>query len=213
MKTDDLISMLAREPAGLTAPPQGERVRAAVAVAAGGSFAIMIAWLGLNPELRSDLSLPMFWVKAGFALSLVIAFGFALSRLGRPGRNAKPMFAAAGLFALAMLFLGVVAALTGDREEVMAALRGYGKFDCPISIATLSIPIFIASFWAMRQFAPTQLTLAGGVAGLFSGAVGASIYALHCVGYHPTYVAVWYTVGMLIPGIVGAALGRSLLRW
>jgi hypothetical protein len=213
MKTDDLISMLAREPAGLTAPPQGERVRAALAVAAGGSFALMIAWLGLNPELRDDLSLPMFWVKVGFALSLALMLGFALSRLGRPGRTAKPMFAAAGLFALLMLLMGIVAGFTGDRAAASAALNGYGTFDCPIAIATLSIPLFIASFWAMRQFAPTQLTLAGGVAGLFSGAVAATIYALHCVGYHPTYVAVWYSVGMLIPGIVGAALGRSLLRW
>lgn len=213
MKTDDLISMLAREPAGLTAPPQGERVRAALSVAAGISFVLMLARLGLNPELRDDLSLPMFWVKIGFAASLAVVFGFALSRLGRPGRNAKSMFAAAGLFSLLILLMGLVAAFTGDREEALAALRGYGTFECPIAIATLSIPLFIASFWAMRQFAPTQLTLAGGIAGLFSGAVGATIYALHCVGYHPTYIAVWYSVGMLIPGIVGAALGRSLLRW
>ena len=82
MKTDDLISMLAREPAGLSAPTQAhsERVRAAIAVAAGVSFIAMAAHLGLNPELREDMALPMFWVKLGFVLSLAIAFGFALDR-------------------------------------------------------------------------------------------------------------------------------------
>jgi hypothetical protein len=213
MKTDDLISMLAREPTSLAAPAQGERVRAALAIAAGISFVWMVAQLGLNPELRNDVVLPMFWVKLGFALSLAVAFGYALTRLGRPGRDAKPMFAAAGLFALLMVALGLFAAFTGERDETLAAVQGDGVLDCPISIAILSIPLFIASFWAMRQFAPTRLTIAGGVAGLFSGAVAAAVYSFHCAGYHPSYVSLWYSVGVLIPGVVGAALGRWLLRW
>ncbi len=213
MKTDDLISMLAREPASLPAPALGAPVRAVLALAAGFSFAMMAAWLGLNPALREDLALPMFWVKLGFVLSLAVSLGYALTRLGRPGRNAKPMFAAAGLFALLMFALGCFAAMTGERDETLNAVRGEWVYDCPVSIAALSIPLFIASFWAMRQFAPTQLTLAGAVAGLFSGAVAATVYSLHCTGYNAVYIALWYSVGVLIPGIVGAALGRWLLRW
>jgi hypothetical protein len=213
MKTDDLISMLAREPQSLPVIEHGQRARAALAVAAGISFVWMATRLGLNAELSEDMALPMFWVKLGFVLSLAISFGYAMTRLGRPGQNAKPQFAAAGLFALVMFALGLGAAFNGERSETLGAIQGESVYDCPISIATLSVPLFIASFWAMRQFAPTQLTLAGAVAGLFSGAVAATVYSLHCTGYHATFIALWYSVGVAVPGIVGALLGRWLLRW
>jgi hypothetical protein len=214
MKTDDLISMLAREPSTLATDARAQqRAWLLVGAAALVSFALMAYKLGINPRLRSDVALPMFWVKTGFVLALAFCFGYALTRLGRPGRRATPMFAAAGLFALMMWAMGMVAGFAGDREVAYRLVTARWAIDCPISIAALSVPLFAASFWLMRQLAPTRLTLSGATAGLFSGAVAAAIYALYCPVYHPSYVALWYSVGVLIPGLVGAALGRWLLRW
>jgi hypothetical protein len=57
------------------------------------------------------------------------------------------------------------------------------------------------------------LTEAGAAAGLLAGSAAATIYAFHCPESTPTFIAIWYTVGILLPALVGAALGRWLLRW
>jgi len=84
---------------------------------------------------------------------------------------------------------------------------------CPFRIALLSAPTLAVSIWAMRGLAPTNPGLAGAALGLFSGALGACIYGLHCPELAPPFLAIWYVIGILIPTIVGLAIGRPLLRW
>jgi hypothetical protein len=43
--------------------------------------------------------------------------------------------------------------------------------------------------------------------------LGASGYALACPEASPAFVAVWYSLGVLLTGLLGAALGPRLLRW
>ncbi|HTE14824.1 MAG TPA: DUF1109 domain-containing protein, partial [Burkholderiales bacterium] len=84
---------------------------------------------------------------------------------------------------------------------------------CPIYIASLSVPAFIAVLWAMKGLAPTRLAVAGAAAGLLSGALGALIYAFHCPEMAAPFLGIWYLLGMLIPATAGAVLGPLLLRW
>jgi hypothetical protein len=75
------------------------------------------------------------------------------------------------------------------------------------------MPAFVALMWAMRGLAPTQLALSGAAAGLLSGAIGATVYSLHCPEMQAPFLAIWYLLGMLIPTALGALLGPRLLRW
>jgi hypothetical protein len=84
---------------------------------------------------------------------------------------------------------------------------------CALNIVMLSAPIFLGLFWAMRSLAPTRLTLAGAVAGVLAGSAGTFIYALHCNESAAPFVAIWYTLGIAAVGVLGALLGRALLRW
>ena len=59
----------------------------------------------------------------------------------------------------------------------------------------------------------TDLRFTGAVLGLFAGAMAALVYTLHCPELSPAFLVVWYSLGMLIPAAVGAALGERLLRW
>jgi len=68
-------------------------------------------------------------------------------------------------------------------------------------------------FWAMRGLAPTRPPLAGTAAGLLAGTVGALVYCLHCPEMGAPFIASWYLLGMLMPALLGAFLGRFLLRW
>lgn len=65
----------------------------------------------------------------------------------------------------------------------------------------------------MRGLAPTHLMQAGAAVGLLSGALGAVAYSLHCPDMGAPFIGTWYLLGMLIPTLIGATLGRTLLRW
>ncbi|GAP39034.1 NrsF family protein [Piscinibacter sakaiensis] len=49
--------------------------------------------------------------------------------------------------------------------------------------------------------------------GLLARALGAFGYSLACPESRLAFVAVWYTMGVLFTGLLGAALGARLLRW
>jgi len=65
----------------------------------------------------------------------------------------------------------------------------------------------------LRFGAPSRPGLAGTVAGLLAGAIGAALYATHCPDDSPLFVATWYGLGLAIVTAAGAAIGTRLLRW
>jgi hypothetical protein len=77
----------------------------------------------------------------------------------------------------------------------------------------VTIPKLIGALWGLRRMAPTRLALTGAIAGLFAGAAGAWVYAFHCGESGALFVSVWYTLGIVSVGVLGALLGRFVLRW
>ena len=121
-------------------------------------------------------------------------------------------------FLLAAPVVGVWAvALFGIRQVPAAEVPGYVLGStwsaCALLIAMLSVPIFVCVLWVMRRLAVTRPTIAGGVAGLFSGAMAASVYGLHCPEVSPAFVGIWYVLGILIPTLTGLLIGRRVLSW
>ena len=213
MKTGSLIDLLATGAGPAQRHPVARRFGVAVAFGATGGLAILLSMLGINPALREFLHLPGFWIKMTFAALLTISGLVASVRLARPGVAVGNVrwLAAITLAALWMLALVVLAnAEPGARVQLVL---GNSWSVCPFRIALLSAPMLAAGIWAMRGLAPTNQTLAGAALGLFSGALGASIYGLHCPELAPPFLAIWYVVGILMPTLLGSALGRPLLRW
>ena len=95
----------------------------------------------------------------------------------------------------------------------MHVLMGNTALLCPWLVLALSLPALGLSFWAMRSLGPTQLRMAGFAAGLLAGAVGAFGYSLACPEASAAFVSVWYTLGIALTGVLGAALGPRVLRW
>jgi hypothetical protein len=84
---------------------------------------------------------------------------------------------------------------------------------CPWYIAATSGPLLIALIWAVRGLAPTRLRLTGALVGLTAGGFGALVYCLHCPEVGAPFLAIWYSIGILIPCAIGALVGPRLLRW
>jgi len=211
--TDELIRRLARD-AGVVARHAVPR-RLGLALAAGALPALLLAVfaLGLRPDLGDAVHQAMFWVKLAFpAAWLAIAVALA-ARLARPGRSVGrlPLLLAAPLIAVWLLAAVELAATAPAAHAVL--LWGDSWRQCPVYIALLSVPAFVATFAVMRTLAPTRLACAGAAAGLASGALAAAAYALHCTEVGAPFLGLWYVAGMLVPAIAGALLGPRLLRW
>jgi hypothetical protein len=213
MKTEALIDLLATGAGPVQTYPVARRFAVALAIGTAGSFAILLWLFGLNPALRDFLGLPAFWVKIAFAGVLTLSGLLASMRLARPGVAVGNSKWLAAISVAAMWILALVVLINADTGTRAQLVLGHSWSVCPFRIALLSVPMLAAGIWAVRGLAPTNQRLAGAAVGLFSGALGASIYCLHCPELAPPFLAIWYVIGILIPSIVGWTIGRSFLRW
>jgi hypothetical protein len=188
-------------------------VSAAAALGALAAVALALAVLGPRHDLAAAVGSMGFWMKAGYALALAAAGALALERLGRPGERAPIGMALATLAALAVLALALRELASLPREAWMPNLKGHSWRVCSLRIAALSLPGFLATLWALRRMAPTRPRLAGAAAGLMAGGLGAAAYGLACNETAATFLASWYSLGMLAWVAVGALAGPRLLRW
>ena len=214
MQTDDLIKSLS----GQTLAPVGPRFAArrmgtALAVSATLVLAIVAMPIGLRPDLATAMRGDMFWVKLGFAASVLIVALWAGAALRRP--EAKLSRATLLLFLpfVLMALGGFIERAPQTPDVRMVAWLGQSWRECPLFIAGLSVPIFGALMLAFRRFAPTRPATTGGFLGLASGAAAAGLYSLHCPEASMAFVATWYSLGILVAGTAGFIAGPRLLRW
>ncbi len=213
METDKLIAILAQGAEPVAHGVVWRRYVAAVAAGGLGAMGLMMSHLGFRPDLAQATRDPMFWVKLALPVAL---FGVALvaaARLARPGVRmgyaAKSLLVPIG----AIWALAAVALLSAAPDERLALVLGATWKVCPFNIAFISVPAFIAAFWAMKGLAPTRPALAGAFSGLLAGAIGAAVYCLHCPEMAPPFLGAWYLLGIALPSLAGVVAGPMLLRW
>jgi hypothetical protein len=213
MRTDDLIGALAAD-----VPPTPRSAvarRLALGLFGGGviAFAALLASLGLRPDLAQALGGYPFWMKWAFTIAMVFAgFGLAI-RLARPdGRVGWLAWAAVAPVGV-LLVPALLELARTPVDSRLALLLGSSAALCPWRILALAVPVYLGLLWAFRRLAPTRLVQAGFGAGLAAGAASATIYALYCQESAATFVVVWYTLGIVGAGMIGAMTGPRLLRW
>src|SRR5579871_3438061 len=150
MKTDDLISALARDVDPVSTNAVTRRIALGLAVGAALSAAIMALWLGVRADLMHAMMTGPFWMKFAYALS-VAALGFGLiDRLARPDGEGG-VFGAMILAPLAVMTALSVYQLVGAPEELRMRMMMGGSYQvCARNIVILSVPIFVGLFWALR---------------------------------------------------------------
>jgi hypothetical protein len=214
METNDLIARLAGQTPAV--PKEALSRRFALGLLAGGvvTFALVFAWLGLRPDMDAAMHGMRFWMKAIYtmwivlsALPLAIAFSRPGGRVGRAPWLVL-FFAPAFMALMAMMEL-----MRTPESGWLALVVGSSVMNCSWRILLLSVPIYAGLVWVFRRLAPTRLTVAGLTAGLIAGGLSATLYGLHCQETSVTFVTLWYSLGILLAGALGAATSRWLLRW
>lgn len=213
MRTDDLIDQLAANPRPV---PGGAVQRRFLGVAVAGALAalvLVLAWLHVRADLAEAMTGRMFWMKATYTALLALAGFWALERLARPDGVPRRALTFGAAVLVVFIVAGLTQGLLTHPEQRMPMLRGHSWTVCAVNILALSLPGLAATLLALRRMAPTRPALTGFAAGAFAGGVAATIYGLHCAESTMVFVGVWYTLGVLGVGALGAVAGRWALRW
>jgi hypothetical protein len=214
MRTDELIKTLVADYAARPRPrPIGHGLVMAIIGGLAISAALFSITLGLRPDIVSALGTWRFDMKLADNLVLVIVTTWVVLRLSRP--TTTPPSAMRALVVPAFLLSAAVMyeLVTVPASAWLPRAMGMNGFVCLANIILLSILPFSAVVYALRQGAPMSPAVAGAAAGLLAGALGATVFAMHCMDDSPLFVAIWYTLGTGLMAMVGLLVGQYVLRW
>lgn len=216
METDALIKRLAADlKAGSQSPlSHDHHTRLALATFGVGLGTVMLlaTSLGVRPDLASASVTPAVALKLLPFLALAVGAYFLAAKWMQPGATGSAFGLMPGII---LLLAGLVAnpvAITSASDFAAAALQGSPMICMAMIVAFSLVPLGVL-LNVMRGGASTRPSVAGGVAGILAGSLGAFAYGLHCPIDSTVFVAIWYGASIAFVGLIGAVLGRWLLAW
>jgi hypothetical protein len=209
--TDDLIARLSADLKPVRPMAMQRLLIGATLLSGIVAIIAMLALLGMRPDMEAASATMMYWTKFGYTLALALLGLAATLVLARPeGRTRWPWLTAIGLLD-ALLVLAVIQ--LARAEDMMPLIMGSSILRALTYIPVLSLPVLLGALLALRRLAPRSPTMAGFAAGIMAGGTGAWVYTFACDETGMMFLALWYTLGIVIVGALGAVLGRFLLRW
>jgi hypothetical protein len=209
--TDGLIRGLAGD-AG-AGPFSGARafeltLVAATLVALGLAVAAVLLVVGIRPDFAVAIHRAPFAYKVASMVVLALGGLFLARRAALPGSGRLTALA----IVPAAVLLAFRAATDGSGLHVMGN-SDVSVCQCVLTILMVSLLPLIVLLYAMRAGAPTRPAMAGAIAGILAGALGAGAYALACENDAGLFVALWYPLAISTTTLLGAAIGRRALAW
>lgn len=174
---------------------------------------LMLAWLGLRPDLMAGQPHPMFLLRCGTLAVLGLVSVAAVLAQAHPGvgrSNAGWKVAAA----MALLFPLSGAIMALDQPEHAMAMAGSASgWEClrmSLATAALCAVPMVLHLWRGAPVAPQR---AGLLVGMAAGSLGALTYNLHCPYDSMVYTGLWYGLAVGIAAVAGRLVVPRLIRW
>lgn len=211
MKTNDLISLLAEDAS--VGMRLGRMLALALLAGLIVSALILLSTVGVRPNLATAIETARVLFKIGFTLVLAVVACRLVFLVGRPGRSLRArgfqLAIPATLLAIAVSTELLMLPSQAWTESLIGKNAGFCLFFIPVlSLAPLAGFLFV-----LKNGAPENPGLAGASAGLAAGAIAAELYAFHCPDDSPLFLAVWYSIAVLLVTTVGYFAGRRWLSW
>lgn len=211
MRTEQLVASLVADRVG-SARPLGRSVGQALLAGAAVSLVIFAVEFKPRVDLAAAFATWRFDAKLGLVLSALVAASAACLATARPVITVQWRWAVLPVLLIAAAALGTeLAVLPAGTWE--ARLVGSNALVCLTAIPLFALAPLTALLLALRRAAPASPALAGAACGALAAAAAAVIYAFHCFDDSPLFVLTWYTLAAIPVMLVGAAIGRRLLRW
>jgi len=213
MTTNQLIDLLVADLKPVDERRTLHAVIVALVIGLAAALGVMSLIFASPPELLDGKNLVFLLVKLVFASAVVATTAVFLPQLARPGIKMRrtpalilmpfAAFAAAAAVELASVHSSAWAAMIVEKDSLT----------CLPAVLLLAILPFTALMWGLRAGAPTDRIMAGAIAGLAAGGLGAFACAFPCTEQSLPSIALWYGFPVGVCAAVGAKLGPSLLRW
>lgn len=213
MKTEQLIDMLGTNLDPVKPGRLGKTLAWTLVLGWVAALVLMLATVGVQPDITDRENLGFLAVKLLFALSLIGSGTAFLARSIQPGRDTRRRFALAFVPIMVMGAAGLVTLVGQSPSAWESLILGTQWAACLACILFFSIIPFALLIWALRKGAPTNLKRTGAIAGLVAGALGAAAYALSSPDDSLPFIAIWFSAPILLGAFIGAMLGPRLLRW
>ena len=211
MNTESLIATLTADAA--SGPRRSLARDLSLALVGGAAAAVAMMAVTLHP--RPDIALvdhdPRFLFKFAVSFALACPAAWLAWRAARP--QTTPRLASLMIAPLFLLVACAIELYVMPSSTWAPRALGSNAIYCAICVPIFSIAPMAGLFYALSRAAPANARLAGLVAGLCAGGIGAAAYAAHCTDDSPLFVAIWYSLGVAFMGVVGALLGPRFLRW
>jgi hypothetical protein len=212
METDQLIRTLAADNAH-RARPVGFVLALWLLAALPVSVAMLLAGLGVRPDVMMAMHNPFFDLKFLVTLALAVPALAISLHLSRPEASLRGR-AWLLLIPAGLLLAGIASEMMlPQRLPMMTRLVGSNSRLCMTAIPLMSLPFLAAALIGLRHGAPTRPAVTGAIAGLLSAGLAATLYASHCTDDSPLFVATWYTIATVIVTAIGALAGSRVLRF
>jgi hypothetical protein len=212
METDQLIRTLAADNAH-RARPVGFVLALWLLAALPVSVAMLLAGLGVRPDVMMAMHNPFFDLKFLVTLALAVPALAISLHLSRPEASLRGR-AWLLLIPAGLLLAGIASEMMlPQRLPMMTRLVGSNSRLCMTAIPLMSLPFLAAALIGLRHGAPTRPAVTGAIAGLLSAGLAATLYASHCTDDSPLFVATWYTIATAIVTAIGALAGSRVLRF
>ncbi len=209
---EELIDRLVKDLAPVGRHALRMRLAYVVMIGLAGAVVALAVSFAFRPN-GHHVTFAAFWVKFLYTAGLMGATIVALERIARPdgsiGSLVRISVAAFGLIVL----LSVVQLSLSPVSSYSGLILGHTAILCPFLILGFGMPAFFANMWFLNRAAPLDPQLAGFVAGACAGAVGGWVYSWACNENGVPFIAIWYTFGIVLSGLLGGVVGRFMLRW
>ena len=213
MQTDDLIKQLSMQATTVPRRSYARRFLLAWLTGSAAALLLLVLTIGVRGDLYSAMFTWPFWMKWLYTFTLIF-IGVLLSLyFARPDNHSSRVLWWLLLPVTLLALLAMYDLNNAAPESIHHMWMGHSALMCPWNIFGISIPVFVAVMWMMRRLAPTQLRKAGFAAGCLAGASGATVYALLCNESTTPFIVTWYSLGILLPGLLGMMLANKVLRW
>lgn len=207
---DDLINKLAQDTAPVKPAHHPFMLSIEWMVAAGFYLAVAMMLSGARHDLMLKLHDAWFAAEIAALIGIFISTSLSAALLSYPDLHQKRRIAFAPVAASAIFVLVMFCAWRADSPPAPLPVH---SFECTLSITLLSVLPAGWIFFVMRRFASTHSHWAGGIAFLFAFSIGALWLRLYEQNDSITHVIEWHYLPMIVFGLIGMWLGRTVLKW
>lgn len=210
---DRLVERLVADLEPVKRPPIA--LRLAIGLGAGLVVSVLLVGvlLGYRPDMARASQTVIFWVKLTYVCGIGAIALWVVARLVRPGVPAGNLLLWLLVPTLAMVALALVQLVNSPAGGAEHLIMGSSASVAPWRILAAGLPPLWGLAWAVRGLAPTRLVFAGAMVGLAAGGFGAASYAMHCQESAAPFLLIWYSLGIVACGFLGAVMGPRVLRW